>query len=217
MKVHITSCVLTLLTAQVYCLAQANAGGEKSSTELQDTIRRLSEKYGIAGVTKPYQDSGQRVISDIRPILRWIDEEYGGRDWTVSASASQFHKSFRVTSGDSKRHDSLEIRLQIAGSFEGAERLAALSIGTIVLEKNHRMGAFFAAPVGDWSYSGYFEDILATLRFLRRNVVVWMAYSSAIEALPGKKERSIPDPSIGAKCEAIAREIDRRIILLPPE
>lgn len=41
-----------------------------------------------------------------------------------------------------------------------------------------------------------------------------MNYGSAAEALPDRKIHYIPDPSIGAKCEAIAREIDRRIILL---
>lgn len=216
MTINITAYLMALLSTSAYCLAQTDADAKRRS--LENTIQALSEKYGITGVTKPYQNTGQRVISGIQPILKWLDDEYAGRDWSVSSSetATQFYKSFRVTTSVSTRDESLQIRLQVANKFENAEKLAALSMSYVLLPDPGK-NAFSGPPLGDWSYHEYYRDVSATLTFVRKNVVVWIGYGSAAEALPDRKIRSIPDPSIGAKCEAIAREIDGRIILLPVE
>lgn len=196
-------------------LAQTDGDAWLRSPEGQAAIRELADKYGITAVTQPYRQPGDPVITSVQSVLDWVDVTYGGGRWSVSADGREFVKWFRITHGSPGKSEWVQITVYLSPSYEGAEKTAALSMSFIALPKNFSKGAFSGGTIGDWSYNDYFEGRHATLRFLRRNVVVWVTYEAASEALPDKKIRQTPDPSIKGKCEQIAREIDQRLTMLP--
>jgi hypothetical protein len=207
--------------ALLLCFAQDQGKPSIVDEGYERYLKKFADAYGISELKRPYKADGQQEISDLQPLLSWLtnkkitqissDEKQG--------SVRRFTIPFMIIireDADTQTFYSGEIHVYLGKSFDDAERFAASYLSNISVPLDKR--SFSGTIVGDWTASRYEHDRKAVLFFLKKNAFVRISYQSPIEIYKAEKtrpRRQDPDPSIKERCEALAREIDEQLAMLP--
>lgn len=184
----------------------------------EERIRAAMQRYGMTEPIERYRAEGAGGIKDLSPLNEWLGRR-SGRWVARDLKRNPLIELSGELQLDRRKHDrgwsyrTVSIRATLWGTFEDAGKCAAVNLSGISLPL--KKGSYSSQPLGDWSAR---SDASRSPRlvFGRKNVIVSISCSDRVEVTEGSRDqRWTKVRRLTPKCEALAREIDKQLLLLP--
>jgi hypothetical protein len=199
----------------LFLLAGGLTGAQTSDQPLSLAAwqARSFARFLPKNIIRTYPDIEATRVIDLDPLVRELTPDlpgplrwykFGGRARSLNESVSVLVRE----EDDLQYRRQISIRLSVAPGFREAERRFAEYLGSVSMYIPDKQ-------LGKTRFGEASQDLVTSLIFIRRNVLVIIDYSASIFEKSTRRRKAWIDPEHRLKADALARRIDDLILLNP--